>query len=33
MIVFILQPCVIRLNGTYIQFILCDGKQPGYKGS
>lgn len=33
MIVFILQPCVIRLNGTYTQFILCDGKQPGYKGS
>lgn len=33
MIVFTLQPCVIRLNGTCTQFALCDGKQLGYKGS
>lgn len=33
MIVFILQPYVIKLNGTCTQFTFCDGKQSGYKGS
>lgn len=32
LIVFTLQPCVIRLNGSCTKVTLCDGKQPGYKG-